>query len=83
MYISVDSALKEKLPATKSFPFNLSESASHAFGSIGQFVSGGNLATTGLALDMHDGVQSQRVSASAGSTDDGQAISEEGESARV
>ena len=33
------------------------------------------MATTGLALGIHDGVQSQRVSASAGSTDDVQAFS--------
>ena len=63
MHTSVGSAIMEELPAAESFPFNLSESASHAFGSIGQFVSGGNLATTGLALGIHGGVEQASSSA--------------------
>ena len=63
MHTSVGSAIMEELPAVASFPFNLSESASRASGSIGQIASGGNLATTGLTLGIHDGVE--QVSSSA------------------
>ena len=54
-HASVDSASMEALPAVDSFPINLSESASRVSGSAGLFVSGGNLASTGLALGIHDG----------------------------
>ena len=63
MHTSVGSAMMEELPAVESFPFNLWESASRASGSIGQFVSGVNLTTIGLILDIHYGIE--QVSSSA------------------
>ena len=56
----------ESLPAVGNFPTSTST----------QFIAGGTLTSTGLAFDIRDGVQPLQVSASAGSTDDGQAISD-------
>ena len=62
-YVSV-----ETLPQIQSFP-SASDSSSH-------FVHGGSLASTGLALGVHDGVQPPKVGSSAASVSHDQSMTD-------